>query len=271
MKKYNIYSRIVAGVLFLTACLSSCQDYLNVDKYFSDELKLDSVFAQKRYVEAYLWGVVALLPDEGAIYSNPYTPGPFATDEGFTLFRPADGYNGIAFVLDELTSDNLKSLNTWGNLYKVIRKCNTLLARMDEATDWTASERLRILGYIRFYRAYAYYQLLVDFGPPILLGDEVLETNETIEYYDRPRNTYDEAVEYICTEFEEAATFMSATVPIMDFGRPTKGAAYGLVARLRLIHASPLFNGGQAARTYFGNWTRKTDFDNTSMKKRPGS
>jgi hypothetical protein len=66
-------------------------------------------------------------------------------------------------------------------------------------------------------------------------------------------------MEYICTEFEQAATFMPVSVSIMDFGRPTKGAAYGLVARLRLIHASPLFNGGQAARTYFGNWTRKTD------------
>jgi hypothetical protein len=66
-------------------------------------------------------------------------------------------------------------------------------------------------------------------------------------------------VEYICKEFEEAAVYMQAKMAIMDFGRPTKGAAYGLVARLRLIHASPLFNGGQAARTYFGNWTRKTD------------
>jgi hypothetical protein len=259
MKKHNIYSRITTFVLFLTICLSSCQDYLNVDKYFNDELKLDSVFAEKRYVEAYLWGMADLFPDEGQLYKDSYTPGPLATDEAFTLFRTSDNFSGMAYVLGELTRDNLGSLNTWGNLYKIIRKCNTILARMDEATDWTASERQRVLGYTRFYRAYAYYQLLVDFGPPILLGDEVLETNATIEYYDRPRSTYDEAVEYVCKEFEEAAAFMSATIPLLDFGRPTKGAAYGFVARLRLIHASPLFNGGQAARTYFGNWTRKTD------------
>jgi hypothetical protein len=259
MKKYNIYLKIMTGVLLLTVYLSSCKDFLNVDKYFSNELKLDSVFAQKRYIEAYLWGTAALFPDEGAIYSSPYTPGPFATDEAFTLFRPSNGYIGIAFVLGELTPDNLSSLNTWGNLYKIIRKCNTILTRIDEASDWTPSEKLQILGYTRFYRAYAYYQLLMDFGPPVLLGDEILETNEVIEYYDRPRSTYDEAVEYICTELEEAAKFMQTRVIVMDFGRPTKGAAYGLVARLRLIHASPLFNGGQAARTHFGNWTRKTD------------
>jgi hypothetical protein len=257
MKKF--YIKIMAGVLFLTVCLSSCKDFLNVDKYFSDELKLDSIFAQRRYIEAYMWGMAAMFPDEGRIYQDSYTPGPLASDEAFTLFRTTDRFYGMAFVLGELNPDRLNSLNTWGNLYKIIRKCNTILARIDEASDWTASERLRVLGYTRFYRAYAYYQLLMDFGPPILLGDEILENNEAIEYYDRSRNTYDEAVEYICTEFEQAAQFMPASVAIMDFGRPVKGSAYGLTARLRLIHASPLFNGGPAARTYFGNWIRKTD------------
>ncbi|MDR0713436.1 MAG: RagB/SusD family nutrient uptake outer membrane protein [Bacteroidales bacterium] len=244
----------MAGILVMTTT-PSCRDFLNVDRYFSNELKIDSIFAQKRYIEAYMWGTVALFPDEGNFYQG-YTPGPLATDEALTLWND---YPGMQFALGEITPDNLSSLNTWGNLYKIIRKCNTLLARIDEAHDWTASERLRVLGYTRFYRAYAYYQLLMDFGPPILLGDEVLETNEAIEYYDRPRNTYDEAVEYICSELEEAALLMPLKVAVMDYGRPTRGAAYGLIARLRLMHASPLFNGGQAARTYFGTWTRKTD------------
>jgi hypothetical protein len=196
-----------------------------------------------------MWGMAAMFPDEGQIYQNPYTPGPLASDEAFTLFPTSSSRIwGMAFALGELTPDNLQSLNTWGNLYRIIRKCNTILARIDEASDWTATERLRILSYTRFYRAYAYYYLLLDFGPPILLGDEILENNEAIEYYDRPRSTYDEAVEYICTEFEQAAQYLPATVPLMDFGRPVKGSAYGLTARLRLIHASPLFNGGQAAR-----------------------
>jgi hypothetical protein len=43
------------------------------------------------------------------------------------------------------------------------------------------------------------------------------------------------------------------------FGRPAAGAAYGLVARIRVYAASPLFNGGQAAKTYFSNFRRKSD------------
>jgi hypothetical protein len=244
---------VLAGINF------SCKDYLNVDNYFDDELKLDSVFKQKRYIEAYMWGAASMFPDEGNLVRTPYTPGPMATDEAFTMHNTGSEYAGMSFVLGEITSSDLKTLNTWGNLYKIIRKCNTIIARIDEAGDMTTSDRLYILSYTRFIRAYAYYNILVDYGPPILLGDEIVETNEAIEYYDRARSTYDEAVEYICSEFEAAAQYMPATISIMNFGRPSRGAAYALVARLRLIHASPLFNGEQVAHTYFGNWIRKSD------------
>ena len=71
--------------------------------------------------------------------------------------------------------------------------------------------------------------------------DEIVNTNEPIEYYDRPRATYDETMDYTVEEFEKAAQFLPVEVSILDFGKPSKGAAYALIARLRLIHASPLF------------------------------
>jgi hypothetical protein len=252
-------SLVSVVALSLVAVLSSCKDFLNIDSYFDNELKIDSVFSQKRYVEAYMWGITQLFDDEGRLLYENRTPGPLASDEGISTWAPNQSLAGTDFVQGVIRSDNLKTLNVWGTYYKIIRKCNTILARIDEAQDLTPSDRLRILSYTRFFRAYAYYNLLVDFGPPALVGDELIENNEPIEYYDRTRNTYDEAVEYICTEFEEAATYLQTKMSLMEFGRPTKGAAYGLVARLRLMHASPLFNGGQAARTYFGNWQRKTD------------
>ncbi|MDR3309040.1 MAG: RagB/SusD family nutrient uptake outer membrane protein [Tannerella sp.] len=253
-----MYIKLIFKLCIAALMLSSCSDFLNIDSYISNELKLDSIFSQKRYVEAYMWGASTMFPDEGQIFNGAYTPGPLATDEAFTLLS-ANDYRGMAFALGEVTPDNMGSLNTWGNLYKIIRKCNTIFTRIDETQDFTASERLRILGYTRFIRAYAYYNLLMNFGPPIILGEEIVENNEPIEYYNRTRVTYDEAVEYICSELEQAASLIPLKVAIMDFGRPTKGVAYGLIARIRLMHASPLYNGGQAARTYFGKGTRKSD------------
>jgi hypothetical protein len=256
----KIFIKAIAIITIVCGMSYSCKDFLDISNYFDDELKLDTVFAQKRYAEAYLWGAVAMFPDDGKFYRSPYTPGPYASDESFTL-AGLDEYRGMAYVMGEINSSNIGGapFGRWGDLYKIIRKCNTFLSRVDEAKGWLASEKNLLTGYAHFFRAFAYYSILVDFGPPILLGDELVAGNEDIEYYDRPRCLYDEAVEYICSEFEAAAIFLPTQQMIMDFGRPTKGAAYGLIARLRLIHASPLFNGGATAHTYYGNWIRKTD------------
>ncbi|MDR1098456.1 MAG: RagB/SusD family nutrient uptake outer membrane protein [Tannerella sp.] len=254
--KVVILLQLLSSALLITGC----KDFLSVDNYFSDELKLDSVFSQTRYVRAYMWNTAAWFRDEGSLFQDTYTPGPLATDEAFTVYGTQHNYNGMRFVLGEITANSTYSFGSqWDNWYQVIRKCNTIFARMDEAYDQTTEDRVELLGNTRFIRAYAYYNLLLNFGPPILLGDEVVASNEDLGYYDRGRSTYDEAVEYICSELEEASILLPLSLPLMDFGRPTKGAAYGLIARLRLYHASPLFNGGTAARSYFGRWIRKTD------------
>jgi len=250
--------KIIPILILLAFIFNSC-NYLNIDSYFSDELKMDSVFAEKRYIEAYLWGISAGFTDEGSVMQNTFTPGPLATDEAFTAMGTQHGYNGMAFVLDEISASNVRTLNVWPNMYSVIRKCNTLITRIDEARDLTNVEKFKILGNARFMRAYAYYIILLHQGPPILIGDAVIENNEQLSFYNRQRNTYDEAVDYICSELEEAAKYLEVSVPIMHFGRPTRGAAYGLIARLRLYHASPLYNGGAAARSVFGTWRRKSD------------
>ena len=245
---------------------TSCKDYLNIDEYFDDEFNIDSAFVNARYMEAYMWGAAAMFPDEAQTIRYGYTPGPMATDEGFnglTGGGSSNVYYGMDFATGRISpdffGDSNPNLNQWSNYYKIIRKCNSVLQNLDRPTDLTNADRLRIEGYTRFIRAYAYYNILVDYGPPILLGDDVVNTNEALEYYDRPRATFDEAMEYTCGEFEKAAQLLPREISILDFGRPTQGAALGLVARLRLIHASPLFNGGPVASSYFGTWKRSSD------------
>jgi hypothetical protein len=255
----TILVKMISLIISVTWGVSSCE-YLNIEGYVDDELKLDSIFSSKRYIEAFMWDAASQFPDEGAIFGwGIYTPGPMATDEAFCLFGTGE-FQGMAYVLGELNDANLGSFNRWGQWYRIIRQCNTIFSRIDEASDWTAVERLNVLSYTRFIRAYAYYNLLMNFGPVVLLDDDILNNNEDITYYDRPRDLYDDCMEYICSEFEEAALYLPLKVnSVLEYGRPTKGAALALVARLRLIHASELFNGGRSSRTYFGSWIRKTD------------
>ncbi|MCY4778080.1 RagB/SusD family nutrient uptake outer membrane protein [Sphingobacterium sp. UT-1RO-CII-1] len=252
MKRY--FLSIMVGMGFLSSC-----NYLNVDEYFDDTLKFDSIWTRKDYIERYMWGAAALLPDEGQILSGPWTPGPMATDEAICNYTPEE-FKGLAYILGQVSEDDQKGLGNWANNYKIIRKCNTVLANLDKANDLLNIDKIEITGYTKFLRAYAYYNLLMDFGPLVLLGDDILDNNEPTEYYNTHRQTYDESVDYICEQMEEAAGLMPDIVAANLFGRPTKGAAYALIARLRLQQASPLYNGGtEGAKRYFSSWTRTVD------------
>lgn len=248
---------IIVAFIALYCSMSSC-NYLNVDDYFMDTLGYDSIFQNKLNLQQYLWGTAAFFYDEGAIWGSTYTPGVVGSDEAFTMWDH-DEYPGTQFVLGNINPDNLMSMNVWPQMYKIIRKTNLIFQRIDECKDLTTLEEREILGYAHFMRAYAYYHILMNFGPVVLIGDETLETNEKPEYYNRERATYDESVDYICDELELAAKYIPLTVSMGQFGRSTRGAAYGLIARLRLQQASPLFNGGAAAKTHFASWKRTVD------------
>lgn len=257
--RYLKYLKHVTAAAFIAlyCSMSSC-NYLNVDEYFMDTLGYDSIFQNKLNLQQYLWGTAAFFYDEGAIWGSTYTPGVVGSDEAFVMWDQAE-YPGTQFVLGNVNPDNLMSMNVWPQMYKIIRKTNLIFQRIDECQDLTTLEEREILGYAHFMRAYAYYHVLMNFGPVVLIGDETLETNEKPEYYNRPRATYDESVDYICEELELAAKYIPMTVSMGQFGRPTRGAAYGLIARLRLQQASPLFNGGAAAKTHFSSWKRTVD------------
>ena len=246
------------SVMIAVSSITSC-NYLSIQDYIDNDLAMDTIFVNARNLEAFMWAVTTYLPDEGDIWRNNHTPGPTATDEGISLFATSDHY-GTAFITGLYNADNLGGLDNYQTWYRVVRQCNIILSRMDECRDCLRADKERILGYTLFFRAYAYYLLVGNYGPVLLLGDDVINNNEDVAYYNRPRNLYDECIEYICTQFEEAAQYLPLKLPsIMDFGLPTRGAAYGLVARLRLWHASDLYNGGSSAHLYFGTWTRKTD------------
>lgn len=249
---------VVFGILCMT--LNSCK-FLDVDNYFEDTFRQDSIFSSMKNAEGYLWNTPKDFPDPGAIWGSSWNLGQMASDEITTRWRNAE-FPGVLFSVGEINERNVPwSMNIWYKMYRVIRRCNTMLANVDKVKDMSTNEKQRYSGYVHFLRGYAYYHLLMNWGPCLIVGDEVLPNSESAKYYDKERSTYDESVDYICNEFALAAQILpsAAQQSISLSDRPTKGAALALIARLRLYQASPLFNGGDAARKSFGTWTRKSD------------
>lgn len=262
MKKYFI----LPVILLVSGFFGSC-DYLNVDDYFEDTFKEDSVFSNKYNIERYFNGAAALLPREGRMWSAGNTPGVTGSDEAVSC-GTINGLVPLQFSGTELTTDKITAnsmggwqwdFNIWPACYKIIRKMNTMLPKIDNVWDMNSFEKMELRAKARFLRAYAYYWILQQNGPMILLGDEILGNNEEPEYYAKTRSTYDECVDYICSEFEAAAQGLPKKQPLSLIYSPTEGAALALVARIRLQAASPLYNGGAAARRFFGDFTRCTD------------
>ncbi|MDR1865852.1 MAG: RagB/SusD family nutrient uptake outer membrane protein [Bacteroidales bacterium] len=274
MKTSSLKTYIIVPVIGFMAIFGSCRDFLDISDYTRDMLTYDSIFASKENMENYLWGAANQLPDEASFWGNSYIgagsscfPGLACSDESFIQWISA-GWQTGQLIQGSINADNFEgtTMNFWTKMYRIIRKMNLIIANIDKC-PLLALERNEMLGYAWFIRAYAYWHILTVHGPVVLVGDQVYETNMTPDYYITERATYDESVEYICSEMERAARFIQPRVTVAQFGRPTRGAVYGLIARIRLQHASPLYNGGggasgvagNSARSYFGDWTRKSD------------
>lgn len=256
----KLFIKSIIFSVFVSIILSSC-DFLDVDRYFEDTFHQDSIFHSQKNAEGYLWHTPTLFPDPGAIWGNSWNPGTLASDEMTARWRTGE-FSGIQFTVGEINERNLPgSMNIWYNMYKVVRRCNTMLSEIDNVTDMTVREKQNYRGYVHFMRGYAYYHLIMNWGPLLIVGDEVLPSSESAEFYNRERSTYDESIEYVIEEFSKAAAVLPTRLEqsLSFFERPTRGAALGLISRLRLFHASPLFNGGDAARRSFGTWTRASD------------
>lgn len=251
MKK--IFKQTITGAFIAIITLTSCH-FLDVAENFEESFKFDSIFTETKNLERYVWNIPSAFPDEGYKFDKL---GTFACDEAFSIMLT--DYTALDFVQGNITPTYLRSFNIWNGMYIVVRRVNTILSNIHKTTDLVGRERDELMGYIYFMRAYAYYRLITYYGPVVILGDDALETNEDDAYYDRPRATFDESVDYVCGEFEKAARLMPERVTPSYFGRPFAASALALSARLRLIQASPLWNGGTAARRTYGTWKRSFD------------
>lgn len=241
---------LLASALCMGAAVQHSCKHLDMDAYFNDFTPMDSIFARQEYLERYLWGTADLLPNEGALYGSSFGPYMTAVDEVMMSWKK-DEYAGTFLTADEVTPFS-NYYNVYEKYYQGIRKCNTILQRIDETKDLEAIEKREILGLTYFLRGYFYHHLVQLYGPVPILPDKPLEVDAKIEDLSFERSTYDACIDYICADMEQAYNLLEEKRAAAFFFRPTKYAAAAVISRARLQQASPWFNGNK----YYANWTR---------------
>ena len=250
-REFGFLGRIAAITVILVSSImfGSCEKYLDIDKYVYDQTTLDSIFLSRSRTEEYINGAAALLPDESILMNgwgwSSTLPSGLGSDEAIVPFVT----NGNAILYDEVKETNTW-FNPWGDCYKGIRKANIVLENISKNQELTEMEMRDFKGRAYFLRAYFYFYLVRLYGPVVVLPDRPFDTDEDVASVSFERSTYDECVEKICADFEEAAKLLPPSrIDALQY-IPTKGAALAFKARMQLYAASPLFNGN----SYYSDW-----------------
>ena len=252
MKKsiiYKVYKTVlVMAVAAVGSTMVSCDSFL--DRQEDEQMTFEKIWQQVATTERYFYQCMGYLPKEGAdlfgSYGNQALTHTYAASDE-SSFCWSWGYQAINY--GSWNATNMPN-NNYNRYYEAIRDCNIFLQNVMNCSDPQAVVSDLQLWYncVRWARAYYYFLLMRDFGPIFLVGDEPIDPSASLESLARPRNTWEECVEYVCSEMEAVSKRLEPSYPTAQYGLPTSGAALAVISRLKLYSASPLFNGNTLYR-----------------------
>lgn len=160
----------------------------------------------------------------------------FVCDESMENFNWASAWS---INTGGLAPDQLGGLDIWSDYYANIKNCNIFFSNMDKVETIDEPRRSWLIGEATFFRAYYYMELVNNYGgvPLITRLFELDDPEMMIK-----RNTYEDCVDFIVSEFQKASELLPEKFAGENFGRVTKGAALAMKSRMLLYAASPLWN-----------------------------
>lgn len=159
------------------------------------------------------------------------------------IFRAGD--HGYEEAMENFTMDasNYGVRAGWKNKYEMINRANAVLINVPGIEDMDEALKNRVLGEAHFIRAFGYWRFSVIYGGvPLILEDNIIESNFNI-----PKATLAEVQAQIESDLIAAVSLLPATHTSENLGRPNKGSANGLLAKLYLYQED--FDGTIAAGT----------------------
>ena len=130
---------------------------------------------------------------------------------------------------------------SWSTKWTNISNCNIFFERVDNVGFTDETEKTKLVGQVRFIRAFEYWDLIARWGAmPIITKS--FSINDREEIVGQKRNTYKECIDFLVSELEQAAKELPANWSGDDYGRATSVAALALKSRILLYAASPLMN-----------------------------
>lgn len=227
------YLRRIVLMAAATVVMSSCDSFLDTTP--EDLRSPDQIFTTYSSTQNAMFGVYSYIRN----YNPAAMPGLVSTSDLDVVYTGT-----TTFDLGTWSASSV-SYDKWYSYYKAIREANYFLQNLDKCptSELNSDTREQWRSEVRCVRAYYYAQLMRMYGPVILLGDEVVDF--TSLNLDRPRNTWDECVNWVTQEFWDLANdeYLPMVQEGSGYARMSQAIALAYRARVLLQSASDQFNG----------------------------
>lgn len=235
----KLYIKYLTIGLMATTMLSSCTDILDKkpltevsDNDLWSDPALLKAFVNSRYNQVGVNGAESM--QSSIVDETELTWLRGCETHNFARLSPTDlgRMNGAWWG-----SDN----RSWSTKWTNISNCNIFFEHVDNVAFTDEAEKTKLVGQVRFIRAFEYWDLIVRWGAmPIITKS--FSINDRDEIVDQKRNTYKECIDFLVGELDQAAKELPANWNGDDYGRATSVAALALKSRILLYAASPLMN-----------------------------
>ncbi|MDO5981298.1 RagB/SusD family nutrient uptake outer membrane protein [Flavivirga spongiicola] len=250
MKKTTILFFLVSLTILQFSCDS---DSIDLDP--QGAISSDVVFTDPAFAETYL----------NAVYNG--VPHGFSAPDGWYMLTSAtdDAENSYPwpssntkFNTANITSENSPFNGLWNNAYFQIRRLNNFIQNYDQLEGADAVNN-RLKGEAHFLRGYFYSLLLKTFsGVPIITVPQELADDLLVS-----RNTKEETLNFIVSEFDTAAGFFE-NAETKSSTRGSWDAAIAIKARV-LLYEGKYAESAVASKLVLDNTSRSLDSDYQSV------
>ena len=217
--------------------LSSCSylDVVPVETADRDDMLLTQQDALQ-----YLYGCYGPLQRSNSIPLNIFCLN-YASDE---FVAPAPNNQRFQrYQWNQISGSNVV-MDNWGNYYDEIGYCNQFIADLEDAEIPELSEldKKQYIAEAKFLKAYFHFKVMQQYGPAVIM-DEIGGRNLLLEELPG-RSHIDYCADYVFDLCEEAYNDLPQKHSVTQYyGRATKAMARMLQAKVRLLVASPIYNG----------------------------
>lgn len=235
----KLYIKYLTIGLMATTMLASCADIL--DKKPLTEISDNDLWSDPSLLKAF----VNSRYNQVGVNGTESMQSSIVDETELTWLRGCETHN-----FARLSPTDLGRMNgawwgwdnrSWSTKWTNISNCNIFFERVDNVGFTDETEKTKLVGQVRFIRAFEYWDLIARWGAmPIITKS--FSINDREEIVGQKRNTYKECIDFLVSELDQAAKELPANWSGDDYGRATSVAALALKSRILLYAASPLMN-----------------------------